>query len=146
MKTNKKIAVFLFIVLLGLSFLKDNFSPDFLNSPSAHFLNFNYHVARLASIKTHGLFWFAAILYSLLFVYLPYKIIHFYFENKMISKFTLYILAAMCASIYMMIFLNSHLLDHAIIPKVNRYFHSPIMVLFLIAAYTIIRNGNVKEK
>ena len=62
MKTNKRIAISLFFVLLGLSFFKDNFSPDFLNSPSAHFLNPEYHVARFASLKSQGMFWFAAIL------------------------------------------------------------------------------------
>ena len=144
MKTNKRIAISLFFVLLGLSFFKDNFSPDFLNSPSAHFLNPEYHVARFASLKTQGMFWFAAVLYSLLFIYLPYKIIHFYFENLMLTNFTLLALSAMCASIYIMIFLNFHLLDHGIIPKVNRYFHSPIIVMFFIAAFTIIKNR--KEK
>jgi hypothetical protein len=145
-KTNKRIAFSLFFVLLGLSFLKDDFTPDFLNSTSAHFLDPEYHVARFTSIKTEGLFWFAAILYSFLFIYFPYKIIHFYFENAMLTKFTLLTLTAMCTSIYVMIFLNSHLFDHGIIPKINRYFHSPIMVLFFIASFTIIKSGNVKEK
>ncbi len=146
MKTNKKIVLSLFFILLGLSFLKDNFSPDFLNSPGAHFLNPDYHVARFASIKTQGMFWFAAFLYSLLFIYLPYKIIHFYFKNAMLTKFTLLTLSAICASIYVMIFMNLNILDHGIIPKVNRYFHSPIMALFFIAAFTIIKSGNMKEK
>jgi hypothetical protein len=145
-KQHRKIVLFLFSVLLGLSFLKDSFSPDFLNSPSAHFLNSDYHLARLASFKTQGMFWFVAILYSLLFVFLPYKIIDFYFKNAILSKFTLYTLAAICVSIYLMIFINSSLLDHAIIPKVNRYFHSPIIVLFFIAAFTILKNENMKEK
>jgi len=143
MKRNKLIAAFLFIVLLGFSFFKDNFSPDFLNSPSARFLDPVYHVARFTSIKTDSIYWLAAILYSLIFIYLPYKIVAFYFENNVLTKFTLYALTAMCTSIYIMIFLNMHILDYGIIPKVNRYFHSPIIVLFFIAAFTIIRNGNV---
>lgn len=143
-KQNKIIAIVLFIVLIGFSFLKDNFSPDYYNSPAALFLKPAFGVGRFASLHTQPLFWITAICYSLLFIFLPYLILHYYFENKMLSKYTLILLVAMCVSIYLMIFMNSAMIDKAIIPKINRYFHSPIMTMFFIASFTILPKVNQK--
>jgi len=140
-RTKRFIAFCLFIVLLGLSFLKDEFSPDYFNSISALFLYPGYHVSRFASLHTQSLFWFAALMYSLMFIIFPYLIMRFLFEEKKLAVSVLITLIVMCVIIYVLIFMNSEVLDRAIIPKLNRYFHSPIMLMFFVASFTILKRS-----
>lgn len=138
-RTKRIIAFSLFIVMLGLSFLKDEFSPDYFNSVSALFLFPGYHVSRIASLETQSLFWFAALMYSSMFIIFPYLIMQFIFDDKKLAKAVLITLIAMCFIIYFLIFVNNAVIDKAIIPKLNRYFHSPIMLMFFIASFTILK-------
>jgi general stress protein CsbA len=144
-KQNKIIALIFLVVLIAMSFFKDNFTPDYLNSPEAFFLNPINHLSRISTLQTHYQFWLMSFLYSLIFIIFPFCIIHLYFGNKTLSRFVMIILMVIFALIYLMIFANSSILDKAIIPKINRYFHSPIIVFFFVAAFTLTRSGNEKK-
>jgi hypothetical protein len=144
-KNNRIIALVLFVTLVALSFLKDNLTPDYLNTPAASFLNPNQQMSRLATWSSHPLFWSMACLYSLLFTLLPYWIIAFYTGNKKLSQFVLFLHFAVYISIYVLIMANMNIFDRAIVPKLNRYYHSPVMVLFFIAAFTLSQRKHVKD-
>ncbi|MEI6508502.1 MAG: hypothetical protein WCO54_08445 [Bacteroidota bacterium] len=144
-KINKTVSAILFVVLLGLSFLKDNFSPDYYNTNNAFFMHPMFHVSRIGSLFTQEMFWLAAILYSLLFIIFPYLIVTYYFNNQKISKLTFWILAAMCLCLYALIFTGNATIDKAIVPKINRYFHSPIMLMFFVATFTLIKKQETEN-
>lgn len=132
------------LVLFTLSFFKDEFTPDYLNSETALFLSPDNlaGVSRTSTIIPHYSFWLMAFGYSFVFVLLPYYIINLC-TGPAFSQLVFWGLFAVLLGEYVMIFINSSFLDHAIIPKINRFYHSPIITLFLIAAYTI--NDRIKD-
>lgn len=135
----------LFTLLLLASFFKDELTPDYLNTPAAAFLSAPAEGPRVATLGSHTGFWIASVLYSLLFVLLPYFIIRLYSANRNLARLVLAVHAGVCILIYLMVFAGSTTLDRAIIPKLNRYFHSPIMTLFFIAAFTLSRKRHAEE-
>ncbi len=138
MKTNKWYAAVVFLLILMLSLLKDEISPDYRNTPEALFLSPEVlTTTRLATLLTHGFFWIKAFIYSLCFVGLPTLLIHFAFKQKNLTNFTLILHIAIMVLLYASIFIQSKTIDHVLVSKVNRYLHSPIITLFLWAAFTI---------
>lgn len=143
MKKNKLIAVLLLLLLVAASFLKDEISPDYRNTPNAGFLSPRYlTTSRVATLVTHPGFWALSVTYSLCFIALPALIIRFAFANKQLTRFTLWLHIGMVVLLYIAVFLNSTAIDMIFVSKVNRYLHSPIITLFLWAAFTI---GRTKE-
>lgn len=128
----------LLLLLLVISVFKDDITPDYRNSPPASFLSPNMLTqSRIATIFTHPLFWLTALAYTTLFVILPTLIIRFTFKQKNLTAFTGYLIGGIAFLLYLAIFINSPLLDQLFVSKVNRYLHSPILVFFLWAAYTL---------
>lgn len=129
--------VLLLLVLIGFSFLKDLFTPDYLNSPAAGFLApQNLEDSRLQTLATHWDFWLKSVLYSILFIGIPALVLGLMGEPK-IARWVFIILSVVCVLLYVCVFIQSKALDIHLIPKINRYFHSPIFTLFLIAAVNI---------
>jgi hypothetical protein len=126
----------LIVLLFVISFLKDDITPDFLNTPKALFLK--DAPIRLFTLFSNPVFWILAIGYSVLFTVLPYFIMQIACSEQY-AKYVLIILASIAVSEYVMIWANYQVLDHYIIPKVNRFYHSPLFTLFFFAAYTINR-------
>jgi hypothetical protein len=138
MKVNKWYAIGIFIIILALSMLKDELTPDYRNTPAALFLSPEQLTeSRAATLFTHTLFWIKAFGYSSCFVLLPTLLIHFAFKQVNLSKFTLVLHIAITVLLYVSIFIQSTSIDHVLVSKVNRYLHSPIITLFLWAAFTI---------
>jgi hypothetical protein len=135
----------LFVVLLALSFFKDNLTPDYLNTGAAAFLSPNNQSSRLTTLGTNPLFWIISFIYSTCFTLLPYLIIDYYFDNKRLSRFVLFVHLTLFVVIYILVFMNNNIFDKAFVPKLNRYYHSPIMVLFFIAAFTLSQRKHVKQ-
>ncbi len=124
-------------LLLLLSFFKDDFSPDYRNTPSASFLDpQNLTSSRIDTLATHPAFWIFAIIYSLIFIGIPAFVLWLKDEKKL-ARIILWILSFLAVAMYVMIFFESRFLDVHIITKINRYFHSPVFTLFLIAAIKI---------
>jgi hypothetical protein len=136
--------VSMILVLFTLSFFKDEFTPDYLNSDSALFLSPDSlgGASRTSTIISHLTFWLMAMGYSFVFVLLPYYIITLC-TGPVFSQLVFWGLLAIVIVEYIMIFMNISLFDYAIIPKINRFYHSPIITLFFIAAYTI--NDRIKD-
>jgi hypothetical protein len=146
MKTNKWYASAIFILILALSMLKDEITPDYRNTPAAFFLSPDYLTStRIATLFTHTFFWFKAIGYSLCFIALPSLLIRFAFEQPNLTRFTLWFHIAIMVVLYIAIFLQSTSIDHVLVSKVNRYLHSPIITLFLWAAFTITQIQSKNE-
>lgn len=128
----------LLLALLFISVFKDDITPDYRNTPNAAFLSpSTLQNSRISTLLTHPLFWFSAVIYTILFILLPTLIIKFTFKQKSLTAFTCYVLGSISILLYLAIFANSPLLDQVVVSKVNRYIHSPILVLFLWAAYTL---------
>lgn len=137
MQRNKIIALTAVLLFAGISLLKDDFTPDYLNTLSAAFLQPGTHHESIVQLWiNHPFFWFAAMGYSLLFVAFPYLIIRLLFTPEL-AMMALLITGGLFLLEYAMVFSNNLVLMKHILPKVNRYFHSPIIVLFLIAAFKI---------
>jgi hypothetical protein len=134
----------LLVLLFILSFFKDNLTPDYLNSPAAAFLDpaLNAGTSRIYLIVPHRVFWIKAVCYSALFSVLPYTILR-KSSNPVFARYVLYCFAAIGTGLYILILANNRLLDTAIVPKINRFYHSPILTLFLVAAYSI--NNRLKD-
>lgn len=146
MKVNKWYAVGIFIVILALSMLKDELTPDYRNTPAALFLSSDQlTTSRVVTLFTHTFFWIKAFSYSLCFVLLPTLLIHFAFRQVNLTKFTLVFLVAITILLYVSIFIQSTSIDHVLVSKVNRYLHSPIITLFLWAAFTITQLQSKNE-
>lgn len=140
-------AIGLLFLLLIVSIYKDNFTPDYRNTPNASFLNPDLLEGnRLTTFITHYKFWIVAVIYSSLFLVIPTLIIQYTFKQKNLTRFTLYCLIGIASILYLSILINSSTLDYIIVSKVNRYFHSPILVLFLWAAYTLAVTPKNDEK
>lgn len=142
---SRKIWIYVSMVLLiGFSFMKDLFTPDYLNSPSASFLApQNLHTSRISTIISHSGFWLAAGLYSMIFIIIPVFVLWLK-EEPAIAKWVLVILTVLGLVLYLSVFLSKPGLDIHLIPKINRYFHSPVFTLFLIAAIKI-RNRQINS-
>lgn len=144
MKKHKWIAVALLLVLAFAGFFKDEFTPDYRNTPAASFLDPSLlSGSRLDTLASHTIFWIMAFGYSLVFVALPTLIIHAAFGNRQFTRFTLWLHIALVVILYIAILINIRLVDVILVSKVNRYLHSPIITLFLWAAFTI---GNRQKK
>lgn len=144
MTKQKTYGTLLLLLLISLSLFKDVITPDYLNTRAASFMNpINPHyVAALPSHLSHASFWIVAYLYSLLFVLLPAGIVYFW-VNKSASQFTLFLLLGICMLEYVMILSGNTLSVVHIVPKINRYFHSPLLLLFLLASFTLYtKNDN----
>lgn len=137
----------LLLVLLVLSLLKDQLTPDYRNTPEAAFLDpALLATSRMATLLSHPFFWIKALLYSIAFVGLPSIIIHFAFKQSNLTRFTFLLLTLMAVILYLTIFINSATLDHVLVSKVNRYLHSPIITLFLWAAYKLTQQSTPHAK
>ena len=135
---NNWISLSLLLALLFISVFKDDITPDYRNTPNAAFLSPEVlNSSRISTIITYPLFWLIAFLYTLLFILIPTLIIKFTFKQKNLTEFTGYLLSGIALLLYIAIFIGSPMLDQVMVSKVNRYLHSPILVLFLWAAYTL---------
>ncbi len=124
----------LIVILFAVSFLKDDFSPDYLNTPDAAFLE--TAPSRFQTIFEYPSFWFAAFAYSIVFIVLPYRIFLFS-SNKKFANMILLTLFSVATVLYLMVFIQIPQLDTIVIPKINRFYHSPSITLFLLAAFTL---------
>ncbi len=146
MKANKWYATGIFMILLALSMLKDEITPDYRNTPAALFLSpEQLTTTRIATLFTHTFFWIKAIGYSLCFIAFPSLLIHFAFKQPNLTRFTLWLHFAITLGLYIAIFTQSTSIDHVLVSKVNRYLHSPIITLFLWAAFTITQLQSKNE-
>lgn len=139
MKTDKWKTISLLLILFLLSLLKDDLTPDYRNTSAALFLSPENlkGASRVATILSHGAFWAKAFLYTGCFVLLPPAIVHFAFRQPALTRFTLYLHLGAATCLYVGVFLNLAIIDHILVSKVNRYLHSPIITLFLWAAFTL---------
>ncbi|MCU0442506.1 MAG: hypothetical protein MUE96_08915 [Bacteroidia bacterium] len=135
----KTLGIILFLVLLACSLFKDAITPDYLNTPPAFMLNpANPDYRTIFELyQTHTLFWVKAHLFSLLFIVIPASLIYIWY-NKQLAMFTLYLLAVIYVIEYAIVWAQHPMLNVHILPKVNRYFHSPFVFLFLFAAFTLL--------
>lgn len=146
MKTNKWYAAGIFILILALSMLKDEITPDYRNTPAALFLSpEQLSSTRIATLFTHTFFWLKALVYSLCFITFPSLLIHFAFKQPSLTRFTFWLHVVITVGLYIAIFMQSTSLDHVLVSKVNRYLHSPIITLFLWAAFTITQLQSKNE-
>lgn len=136
---SKYIGAFWLVILVVISFFKDSITPDYLNSPAAHFLN-PKHSANLSMMDLYNgypLFWIKAHLYSALFVLIPSLIIYQWY-NIELARITFVALLLLYFLEYLIVWLHIPSLNIHLLPKVNRYFHSPFICLFLVAAFTLL--------
>ena len=128
----------LMLVLFGISLLKDLITPDYLNTPEAAFLNPQdpAYTGILESHVQYPMFWIKAYLYSLLFIIIPSGIFYCLIPHSLV-KITIYIFVIVFVLEYLLLFSGNRLAIVHIVPKINRYFHSPILTLFLLASYTL---------
>lgn len=141
----KLLAFSLLLYLIVISLYKDEITPDYKNTPSAYFLNpkHNNYLGVLQSHRTYPQFWILAYLYSLSFVIIPYLVVRLLY-SKEIGLIALYLLSATLFVEYFIVWAEIPVLVERILPKINRYFHSPIICLFLIAAFTLLKNADSK--
>lgn len=146
MKQNKGIAILLLLVLVAVSLLKDELTPDYRNTLNASFLA-PEHLAgsRLQTLIPHFGFWLKSFLYSLCFLILPTLIINYAFANKKLTRATLWLHIALIVVLYACIFVNINRIDVVVVSKINRYLHSPIITLFLWAAFTLTLRQDKNE-
>lgn len=138
MKKHNWYGIALLFILFVISFFKDDFTPDYRNTPSALFLSPDRLAAsRLSTIGSHGLFWLMALIYSSCFIVLPTAIIKVVFQQKSLTQFTLLLHVGIVTALYLSIFANVQAIDMIFVSKVNRYLHSPIITLFLWAAFML---------
>jgi hypothetical protein len=130
------VPVGLLICLFALSFFKDDLTPDYLNTEAAAFLAPENEESRIMSIGSNFSFWFMAFVYSLAFAIIPYYIIKISCD-LIFARYVFLLFVAIFLGEYLLILINMKFLDVALIPKINRFYHSPIPTLFLLAAYTI---------
>jgi hypothetical protein len=136
---SKYIGAFWLVMLVVISFFKDFITPDYLNSPAANFLN-PKHSTNLSIIElyyTYPLFWIKAHLYSALFVIIPSLIIYQWY-NIELARITFIVLLLLYFLEYLIVWLHIPSLNIHLLPKLNRYFHSPFISLFFVAAFTLI--------
>ncbi|TAE87022.1 MAG: hypothetical protein EAY81_04720 [Bacteroidetes bacterium] len=130
--------IVLLLILFVISFFKDDFTPDYRNTPSALFLSPDHlQASRLSTLGSHWLFWLMALLYTSCFIVLPTAIIKVVFQHKSLTQFTLLLHVCIALALYLCIFANVPAIDMIFVSKVNRYLHSPIITLFLWAAFML---------
>lgn len=145
--SKKWYAIVLFILLLLASLLKDELTPDYRNTPNAAFLNpENLTLSRISSITQYPFFWLKAFFYSILISTLAVGIIKLTFSNKALTQLTIIIHVAIVVCLYACIFVQSNTVDVVLVSKINRYLHSPIITMFLWAAFTINQTGLSKNE
>lgn len=128
----------LLLLLVGVSLFKDQFTPDYRNTPAASFLDpAQVNGSRLCTLLTHPWFWTKSLLYSGCFIILPPLIIRSAIGNPSLSRFTLWLHLGLVAALYLAVLMNRPVIDVVFVSKLNRYLHSPIITLFLWAAFTI---------
>lgn len=138
MKKFNWFALVLLMVLFTVSLFKDHFTPDYRNTPSALFLSPAYlNTSRLATLFSHPFFWLLALLYTLSFITIPTAIIRANFQQKGLTRFTLWLHIGLAGLLYLAIFINNPHIDTIFVSKINRYLHSPIITLFLWAAFAL---------
>jgi hypothetical protein len=139
MTKKKTYGIMLLFILFGLSIFKDMITPDYLNTRAASFMNPAYpqYSTALSSHLSHPTFWLTAYVYSLLFIIVPSGIINF-LVNKEMAIVSFYILLAACLVEYAFIYSGNTLSIVHVVPKINRYFHSPLLTLFLLASFTLL--------
>jgi hypothetical protein len=138
MAKNKWLIGLFTLLLIVISFFKDDFTPDYRNTSAASFLNpDNLTEPRLATLYTHAWFWIKSIVYSTCFIVLPILIIKHSFEHIGLTKFTTLLLISLMVILYVAIFINLRSIDVILVSKLNRYLHSPILTMFLWATFTI---------
>ncbi len=130
----------LIMLLFAISFFKDDITPDYLNTPDAHFLA-SENINRFASLIQHPWFWSKAIVYSGIFAVLPFFIL-LRTTHKTYAKWVLWLLLLIVGMEYVGILVHQPRLDMAIIPKINRFYHSPLFTLFFLAAFTVNKRLN----
>jgi hypothetical protein len=136
----KRNGYLLLTLLLLLSLAKDYITPDYLNTPSATFLNPNHpsYIPIWASHQVHPAFWLLAYTYSIVFIIVPAAIIY-NLSSKELLKPVLIIFVAIFVIEYGLVYSQQSIATKHILPKVNRYFHSPLITLFLLAAFTLYK-------
>jgi hypothetical protein len=138
MKKLNWFAVALLMALFIVSLFKDNFTPDYRNTPSALFLSPAYlNTSRLATLFSHPIFWLLALLYTASFIIIPTAIIRANFRQNGLTRFTLWLHIGLAGLLYLAIFINNPSVDTIFVSKINRYLHSPIITLFLWAAFSL---------
>ena len=135
MKTSTVIGIILFLCLFWISFYKDDITPDYKNTSNALFLDpgLSGHEGNLSTLVSHRYFWIVSFLYSGLFILLPWAIVLLLFDKKT-AMIAGVILTGFFIVEYLLVFIHIPIFSDHILPKVNRYFHSPIITFFLIAA------------
>lgn len=147
MKRHNRIhASILLISLFVLGLFKDVITPDYLNSPVAFFLNpqHKHYIGVLKSHQSLPVFWIKAYLYSLAFTIIPYFIIKMLYSIQY-ARYTLYTLLILVLTQYILVWLENAELNLHILPKINRYLHSPFITLFLIAALTLYNHADTEH-
>ena len=125
----------LLVLLFAVSFFKDQFTPDYLNTENAAFLKSN--LPRWHTIFENPTFWLKAIAFSGIFVLIPYTICNVTPQFHSKQYVVLIILISIIMAEYVLVLINLPLIDKAIVPKINRIYHSPVITLFLLAAFTL---------
>lgn len=140
MKQSKRNGYALLVLLFIISLGKDYITPDYLNTPSATFLN-PHHPSYLpigASHLAHPAFWLVAYCYSILFIIIPTGIVY-NLSSKELLKPVLYLFVGVFLFEYALLYSQHSIAIKNILPKINRYFHSPLITLFLLAAFTLYK-------
>lgn len=140
MKQSKRNGYILIVLLLVISLAKDYITPDYLNTPSATFLNPNHpsYLPIGASHLAHPAFWLIAYFYSLLFIIIPAAIIYNLSSKELLKPVLCLFIGAFLFE-YALLYSQHAIALKNILPKINRYFHSPLITLFLLAAFTLYK-------
>jgi hypothetical protein len=142
---NKILTTLFICILLTLGIFKDSITPDYLNTPTAYFLN-PKHPDYVGIWRSHWQmpkFWIIAYLYSILHILIPFYIIKLIY-GKSRSRYALYVLVLVFMVQYGILYTNIEFLTTKLLPKINRYFHSPLLI-FIVAAGLTLLNKNDKN-
>ena len=145
-KHNRIPAYLLLLSLFILGLFKDLITPDYHNSPVAFFLNPEHkeYTGVLNSHLSLPVFWIKAYLYTVAFTVIPYFIIKLLYTTKY-ACYTFYLLITLALFQYSLVWLENAELNLHILPKINRYLHSPFITLFLIAALTLYNHADTEH-
>jgi|GEM_PF-6650286 hypothetical protein len=145
-KRNRIPAYILLLSLFILGLFKDLITPDYHNSPVACFLN-PQHKEYIGVFKSHlslPVFWIKAYLYTIAYTIIPYFIIKLLY-SKQYARYTLCLLSVLVIAEYSLVWIENVALNLHILPKINRYLHSPFITLFLIAALTLYNHADTEH-
>jgi hypothetical protein len=143
-KRSKILGFLLIASLFLIGLLKDEITPDFRNTDAAFFLNPKHDAYQgvWVSFLNYPKFWFIALMYSGLFILIPASAVYLIYQNKIWAKWTAFLLLAIAGIQYGILLTESKFLIFHVIPKVNRYLHSPFILFFIIASLTL----NIQSK